>query len=117
MNNNIPESLSFQEESESINTFIINYLNELINNSILKSTPNNPQNEIKSNPKFYEKLLNMMKIQENILNLTGISKAKIINVNIIANEQLKNFRDNYTKNGKYFKLIQTELALIADNMK
>ena len=116
MNDN---DFNIDNEKAYINQFLKNYVTDIINKSFISVEYNdNPsKNDHKSNTKFYEKLLNMINTQENILNLTGLSKEKIMSVNIIANEQLTNFKENYTKYGKYFKLIQTELALIADNMK
>jgi len=114
----------------SSNNIIIEVVNELITNVIENSNQKIDDNTIKSNianetklnqepaqQKFYENLINAINIQENILNLTSLSKEKITTVNSIGIEQLQNFKENYTKYGKYFKLIQTELAGVADLIK
>jgi hypothetical protein len=66
---------------------------------------------------FHENLKSIIKIQENILNSSLLTKEKIISANEISVEQIKNFKENSTKYGKFLKNIQTELFLIQDLLK
>ena len=91
---------------------------EVINAETTKDLKKEINNEnLGTNKYFYENLMKVISTQENILNITSNSRDKLIVINGVAHEQLKNFKENYTKYGKFFKLIQTELASIADLMK
>jgi hypothetical protein len=68
-------------------------------------------------PKFYDDLKTVIKTQENILISTLMAKEKIKYANEISLDQLKNFKDNSQKYGKYMKLIHDELNQISDLMK
>jgi hypothetical protein len=68
-------------------------------------------------PKFYDDLKMVIKTQENILISTLMAKEKIKYANEISLDQLKNFKDNSQKYGKYMKLIHDELNQISDLMK
>jgi len=57
------------------------------------------------------------KIQGNIINMTSLTKEKLISANEISVDQLKAFSDNSQKYGKYLKAISTELFMIQDLMK
>ena len=67
--------------------------------------------------KFYENLKKVVKAQENILMKTFMAKEKIKYANEISLDQLKNFKENTLKYGKYLKQIHEELALVSDLMK
>ena len=49
--------------------------------------------------------------------MTVMSNEKIKNVNEIGINQLKEFKDNSVKYGKYLKSIHTELMMISDLIK
>ncbi len=66
---------------------------------------------------FYESLIDIQKIQMNILKKTAMSKEKIKNVNEIGLTQLNEFKENSQKYGKYLKGIHSELNMITDLLK
>lgn len=68
-------------------------------------------------PKFYEDLKLVIRTQENILSSTSMAKEKLKYANEISVDQLKNFKDNSNKYGKYLKLIHDELSQISDLMR
>jgi hypothetical protein len=67
--------------------------------------------------KFYDNLRTVIKTQGNILTMTSMAKEKIHMANEISIDQLKNFKDNSQKYGKYLKMIHEELQLVSDLMK
>jgi hypothetical protein len=66
---------------------------------------------------FYESLVDIQKIQLNLLKKTAMSKEKIKNVNEIGLTQLNEFKENSQKYGKYLKGIHSELNMITDLLK
>jgi len=78
---------------------------------------NTADNNIINEKYFYENLMKVINMQENILNVTSNSRDKLVVINGVAHEQLKNFKESYSKYGKFFKLIHGELATISDLMK
>ncbi len=75
------------------------------------------ENNIESGKIFHDNLKRIKKIQENIINSTLITKEKIISANEISLDQIKGFKENSLKYGKYLKLIQSEMFMIQDLMK
>jgi len=67
--------------------------------------------------KFYDNLRTVIKTQGNILTMTSMAKEKIHMANEISIDQLKNFKDNSQKYGKYLKMIHEELQIVSDLMK
>lgn len=64
--------------------------------------------------KFYDHLQNVIKTQEEILSSTTTVKEKLKFTNDSSIEQLKQFKDNSMKYGKFLKMINEELHLISD---
>jgi hypothetical protein len=90
------------------NTIVQECLNDIIDKISINE-------EKKAN--FYETLIDLQKMQQNILKKTAMSKEKIKNVNEIGVSQLKEFKENSQKYGRYLKGIHTELNLITDMLK
>jgi hypothetical protein len=88
-------------------------------NDILNKIINIDTNQIQNNNpnQFNNFLMIIQKTQENIINMTGMAKEKIKNVNEIGINQLKEFKENSIKYGKYLKSIHSELIMISDLIK
>jgi hypothetical protein len=87
--------------------------NKIISNPI---HINNTNQSIEST-KFYEHLNHIVKTQENILTMTLMAKEKIKYANQISLDQIKSFKENSFKYGKYLKLIHEELQMTSDVLK
>lgn len=74
--------------------------------------------EIEVNPalKFQSDLQSIMKIQENIIQVTQTSKENFHYSNEVCKEQLNTYKDNITKYGKYLSMIKGELELISQTL-
>jgi hypothetical protein len=66
---------------------------------------------------FYESLINVKKMQENILYNTTMAKEKIKYANEVSVDHLKTFKEESEKYGKYLKQIHNELYMIQDLIK
>jgi hypothetical protein len=85
--------------------------NDSLHNTTVTKIP------IEEKSKFYDNLRTVIKTQENILTMTCMAKEKIKYANEISVDQLKNFKENSLKYGKYLKMIHEELQMVGDLMK
>lgn len=74
--------------------------------------------EIEVNPalKFQSDLQSIMKMQENIIQVTQTAKENFHYSNEVCKEQLKTYKENITKYGKYLSMIKGELELISQTL-
>lgn len=86
------------------------YPDNITNNHITTSTP-------EPNHKYYDHLQMVIKNQEHILEKTSLAKEKLKYGNEISLDQLKIFKENSNKYGKYLKMIQGELQSVSDLLK
>jgi hypothetical protein len=66
---------------------------------------------------FHENLEKIKKIQKNVISSLQLTKEKITSANEISIDQIKEFKENSNKYGKYLKLIHGELVVVQDLMK
>lgn len=74
--------------------------------------------KIEVNPalKFQSDLQSIMKMQESIIQVTQTAKENFHYSNEVCKEQLKTYKENITKYGKYLSMIKGELELISQTL-
>jgi hypothetical protein len=82
-----------------------------------KEIDNNLHTKEKTQIIFHENLEKIKKIQKNVISSLQLTKEKITSANEISVDQIKEFKENSTKYGKYLKLIHGELVIVQDLMK
>ncbi len=114
---------SNKEEKENkedlTGNLIINQEKEKSEQKKLEENNTNKEEDEKIDPHliFHKELLNVIKTQERILNLTSTVNEKFDVSNAITKEQIDSFKTNVDKYGNYLLMIKKELGLISETMR
>jgi hypothetical protein len=77
----------------------------------------NQDNTENKDSQFYNNLRSVIKMQENILNMTTLTKEKIKCANEMSIDQIRSFKENEIKYARYLKMVHGELQTISELLK